>query len=93
MVDLLEVGAVPQPRHRRLRVLQALLHLNTFVCFDGLTKHSDIPQGREESLVTAAILVVNVLADYLPVFDLEGLFSENFVCIDQAVENEAVGYY
>lgn len=40
--------------------------------------------------MTAPLFIIDVFANHLPVLDLESLFSENLVCMDQAVENEPI---
>lgn len=90
MVYFLQASSVPQLHDRSLRVLQALFNLNAFLCSDGLSEHHDVPQWRVEGLMTTPVSIVDILADHLPILEFESLFSKNFVCMNQAIEDEPV---
>lgn len=92
MVDLLQTSSIPQLVCCKLRVLQTLFDLDAFLGLDHLTQYDDILHWRVERSVTASFFIVNVLAYHFPVLHIEGLFAEDVVGIDQAVEDEPMEY-
>lgn len=71
-----------------LGVLEALLDLDALVRFEGSPEDGHGPARLEEGLVAAAVAVVNILADRLPLVDAEDLLAENPVGVHQTVEVE-----
>jgi hypothetical protein len=75
----------PQFLHAILGVLQALLNVDPFMGLDGLTQNGHIEDRGVEGLMTSTLLVIDVLADDLPIVEAESLRAKNLIRVFQAV--------
>lgn len=85
---LSKTGVSPEILRAHLRILEALLNLDTFMRLHHGPQDSNFLEGRDEGLMTAAFLVVDVFADDAPVGDVEDLLAVDVVGIGKAVEDE-----
>ncbi len=74
-----------------MRILQALLDLDTLATPNPLTEDVDIAEGAEKGLVTPALvmIVINVLANDFPILELEDVLAEYLVRMRQAVKDKS----
>lgn len=84
-----QAGLLPQLVGAVARVLEALLDLDALVRPDDGPEHRRVADGRDKGLVAAAVAVVDVLADHVPLFDVEDLLAQDGVGVRQAVEVES----
>jgi hypothetical protein len=49
----------------------------------------DISSGRVESLVATAFTVIDILSNHFPIFDVEDLFSQNSISLEQAIKDKS----
>lgn len=88
--NLLQPGVVPQLGCSLGGVFQTLFDLDSLVRFEDDVIEMDVTLWRIERLMTTTVNVVNILPDYIPVLDVENLLSENFICLQQSVQDESV---
>lgn len=79
---------VPQILGSQLRVFQTLLNLDALVLPYECSQNVCVSNGRIESLVTSSFVIVHILTDDFPVFELEGLFSQDLIGVGESVEDE-----
>ena len=93
LVDWLQTRNLPKPFHAGLRVLVALLNLDALKGRDAVAQYLDVADGRDRGSVTAAFRVVYILADDLPVGEVEDFLAVDPVCVGEAVEDESAGVF
>lgn len=74
------------------RILQALLDLDTLVGQYRRSEDVDAATGRNEGLMAASFLVVNVLANHSPVLHVKDVLAEEPICVGKAVEDESAPF-
>lgn len=88
LVQLNQAGHLPETRRTERRVLEALLDLDALVGLDDAVEDLRLFDGRQESLVAAALRIVDVLADDLPVVDVELVLAKDAVGVSEPVLDE-----
>lgn len=88
--NLLQSSNLPQSLAPGLRILQALLDLHTLTLFDMHATDSDITFRSVICLVPSPVLVVNILANDVPVIGIEDVLAEDAVGVFEAVEEKSV---
>lgn len=53
-----------------------------------LAEDGDVASWSHECLVAAAIFVVNILSDDLPVVDVEDLTTKDLISVSEAIQDE-----
>lgn len=89
LVGLGHAGGAPEIIGLGGRVLDALFDLDTFVRLDAFAENLDFADRRVKGLMAAAVNVVDIFANDTPVVEVESVFAEDAVCVDEAVENES----
>jgi hypothetical protein len=67
-----------------------LLDLDSLIRLEGDVMEMDVTLWRIKRLVATTINVENILSDYVPVFEVECLLSEDSVCLKQSVQDEPI---
>jgi hypothetical protein len=86
----LQSGVVPQLCCSLGRVFQTLFDLDSLLRLEGDVMEIDVTLRRIKRLVATTINVENILSDYAPVFEVECLLSEDFICLKQSVQDEPI---
>lgn len=80
---------VPELLGARRGVLEALLDFDALEGFDALAEDGYIAKRGDEGLVTAAVFVVDILADDFPGFGVKDFLVEDFVGVGEAIQDES----
>lgn len=88
-LSLGQTNRIPQALALFRGVLEALFDLDPFAGPNGLPHDDDIVLRRVKCLVAAALRIVDVLTDDLPVVYIERLLSQDLIGVPQPVEEKS----
>lgn len=92
LLDFRHTRAAPEFLRFHCRVFETLLDLDPFVWPNQLAQNHSVTYRSIKRLVTSALAVVHILADYSPVALLEGRLAQDIIRVSKAVEDETSRY-